>query len=157
MGLSYLNPGLGSMPSRDMPSRQRRLFHGKKKTRFDVRRQNVPETLVCDQALVRVALTNLLSNALRFSPPQRPVRLVVERPAAGCIAFTVSDDGPGIPADELPKLFQKFFRGRHSQLQPGAGLGLYLVEKVAQVHGGTIAVQSREGQGAIFVLTLPAK
>ncbi|GAB1393610.1 hypothetical protein MASR1M60_17740 [Rhodocyclaceae bacterium] len=58
------------------------------------------------------------------------------------MVFSVIDHGPGIPADELPRLFHKYFRGRRGQTQPGAGLGLFLVEQVTQLHGGTVAVTS---------------
>lgn len=123
---------------------------------IDVRRHAPPGHLVCDPAMLRVALANLLSNGLRFSPAGKPVRLDIEGRTEGGAVFSVSDDGPGIPPDELPRLFQKYFRGRGSQSQPGAGLGLFLVEQVAQLHGGTISVQSQPGQGSRFILSLPA-
>lgn len=123
---------------------------------IDVRCLDLPDRLVCDPAMLRVALANLLNNGLRFSPPGSRVRLDIEGREDGGVVFSVSDDGPGIPADELPRLFQKYFRGRGSQSQPGAGLGLFLVEQVAQLHGGTISVHSQPGQGSRFILTLPA-
>lgn len=123
--------------------------------RIDVRQRNVPAALCCDPALLQVTLTNLLSNALRFAPPGRPVRFAVEGQADGGVAFSVADDGPGIPADEQLRLFDKYFRGRNSQTQPGAGLGLFLVDQAAKLHGGTVRVTSAPGSETCFTLTIP--
>lgn len=123
--------------------------------RIDVRLDGLPETLVADPALLRIALSNLLSNALRFSPPGRQVRFAVEGLADGGVAFRVADDGPGIPDDEQPRLFEKYFRGRNSQTQPGAGLGLFLVEQIAKLHGGTVRVASAPGAETSFALFIP--
>lgn len=123
--------------------------------RIDVRLDGSPETLVADQVLLCVALSNLLSNALRFSPPGRQVRFAVEGLTDGGVAFRVADDGPGIPDDEQPRLFEKYFRGRNSQTQPGAGLGLFLVEQIAKLHGGTVRVASAPGAETSFALFIP--
>lgn len=123
--------------------------------RIDVRRSGLPASLLGDPALLRIAVANLLSNALRFSPPECKVRLTVERLSDGWITVSVADDGPGIPDDEQPRLFEKYFRGRNSQTKPGAGLGLYLVEQVAKLHRGSVSVSSREGDGSRFELRLP--
>jgi signal transduction histidine kinase len=123
--------------------------------RIDIQRQNLPETLVCDPSMLRVALTNLLSNALRFSPPERLVRFVIDGRGEGDLAFHVSDDGPGIPVDEQTRLFEKYFRGRNSQAQPGAGLGLFLVQQVVNLHGGAVSVVSAPDLQTCFTLTIP--
>lgn len=111
---------------------------------------------MCDPDLVRLALRNLLQNARRHSPPGRPVRLTLHEVAEG-YAIRVRDEGPGIPADELPQVFKRYFRGRAALAQPGAGLGLYLVQNVALRHGGSITVRNVEGAGAEFCLQLPAR
>jgi two-component system, sensor histidine kinase LadS len=68
--------------------------------------------------------------------------------------FAIVDAGGGIPADELPRLFQKYFRGRGAQYKPVAGLGLYLVERIAKWHGGTVVV-TISAAGSRFVLAVP--
>jgi signal transduction histidine kinase len=111
--------------------------------------------LNCDVQLLRVALRNLLTNALRHSPENVPVQLITRNQGDGSVIFEVRDSGSGIPADEIPRLFQKYFRGRGSLNKPGAGLGLYLVERIAGLHGGTVTVDSILGQGASFKLSIP--
>jgi signal transduction histidine kinase len=111
--------------------------------------------LNCDVQLLRVALRNLLTNALRHSPENVPVQLITSNQGDGSVIFEVRDSGSGIPADEIPRLFQKYFRGRGSLNKPGAGLGLYLVERIAGLHGGTVTVDSILGQGASFKLSIP--
>ncbi|WP_081700216.1 sensor histidine kinase [Azonexus hydrophilus] len=132
------------------------VLGGLQTQRIELRQHNVPSTVFCDPALLRVALANLLANALRFTPPGHPVRFSVEGLANGGVAFRVADDGPGIPADEQPRLFDKYFRGRNSQSTPGAGLGLFLVDQVAKLHGGTIQLASKTGSETSFTLTIPA-
>jgi len=103
------------------------------------------------------ALTNLLSNALDHSPPGGTI---VARAAmqGSDVLFCVRDTGRGIPADEVAHIFDRFYRGRGSQRSQGhAGLGLALVQEVAQRHGGTVAVESQVGEGSCFTLCLPAR
>lgn len=115
---------------------------------------NLPSRLSCDAGLLHVALRNLLANAMRHSPEGVPVRLVARGCGDGGVEFEIVDAGHGIPADEIPKLFQKYFRGRGSQDKPGAGLGLYLVERIAKLHGGSVSVTS-DATGSRFVLGVP--
>ena len=129
---------------------------------FDASRLHVEDEcrageIVCDVELLRIALRNLLVNALRHSPDELPVHLITRGGAInGPVVFEVKDAGSGIPADEVPRLFQKYFRGRGSLNKPGAGLGLYLVERIAGLHGGTITVDSTLGQGTSFKLSIPS-
>lgn len=116
----------------------------------------LPSSIRCDEQLLRIALRNLLSNALRHSPEGVPVKLKARKGLEDGIEFEVSDSGSGIPADEIPKLFQKYFRGRGAQNEPGAGLGLYLTERIAKLHGGSVTVSSNS-EGSRFVLTIPSK
>jgi signal transduction histidine kinase len=111
--------------------------------------------LSCDVQLLRVALRNLLANALRHSPENCPVQLRARKQSDGSVAFEIRDAGSGIPADEIPRLFQKYFRGRGALDKPGAGLGLYLVERIAHLHGGSVTVASQPGQGSRFIITIP--
>jgi signal transduction histidine kinase len=125
--------------------------------RIEVRQVHLPEQIRCDAALLRLALNNLVANALRYSPTDKPVRITAKGLGSGSIQFAVEDEGRGIPADEIPKLFDKYFRGRAAKTLAGAGLGLYLVERTASLHGGSIELKSAPGTGSRFILTLPGK
>lgn len=117
----------------------------------------LPEPVVCDPDMMRIVLRNLLENAVRHSPAGRAVALTVRRAADNALRITVADQGEGIPAEELPRLFQKFFRGKAAQGSPGAGLGLYLVERIVRAHQGRITVDSVVGQGTRFTVELPGR
>ncbi len=106
---------------------------------------------------VRSVLNNLLENALRYSPPGgAPVRVSVEEAGAGS-RVRVEDDGPGIPPEDLPRLFEPFFRVDRSRSRTtgGYGLGLSLCRRIMEAHGGTIEARNRPGGGAEFTLTFP--
>ncbi len=123
--------------------------------RITVEADGLPETFPCDPDLLHVALRNLLANADRHTPRGVPIRLVAGPTPDGGVELAVVDAGDGIPADELPHLFRKYFRGRDAKGAPGAGLGLYLVEKIARQHGGSVTVASPPGAGATFRIRLP--
>ena len=106
-----------------------------------------------DPDLIRLAIRNLLQNARRHSPPTAPVLLHVEF-AEGGVRVRVRDAGTGVPPEDLPLIFRRFRRGRNST-EPGAGLGLYLVDKVASRHGGRAGVINLAGGGCEFSLWLP--
>lgn len=111
--------------------------------------------LHCDFGLLRVALRNLLANADRHAPAEHPVQVQVEDCTRG-MQLRVLNAGAEIPADQAPLLFQKYFRGTQSQHSLGAGLGLYLVKRIAELHGGDLALESRGHEGLIcFHLQLP--
>lgn len=114
------------------------------------------EPFVCDPDMMRIVIRNLLENADRHAPPHTRIDLTVRAAPDGSLRMSVTDLGEGIPPEELPKLFQKFFRGRASQGTPGAGLGLYLVARIVTAHHGRITVENTVGQGVSFVLHLPA-
>lgn len=107
-----------------------------------------------DEKLLRHILGNLLTNALKYSPGGRPVRLDVRREGDE-VVFEVADQGIGIPEDELPHLFESFHRASNVGAIAGTGLGLAIVRHAVQAHGGTIAVDSRLGEGTRFVVRLP--
>ncbi len=105
-----------------------------------------------DRDKVEQVLTNLVDNALRHAPGS-PVQLtVVERGDA--VEITVSDQGPGIPTDQLRHIFGKFSRGRDSR-RSGTGLGLYITRGLVRAHGGRVWAESLPGQGAVFHVLLP--
>jgi signal transduction histidine kinase len=99
-------------------------------------------------------LDNLLGNAIKYAPPGGDIVVRVE--ATGDQArLSVADQGPGIPADALPRLFERFYRGQHSAGEGGLGLGLYISRMLVEAHGGAIRAASRPGTGSIFTVTLP--
>ena len=104
--------------------------------------------------------SNLLSNAVKYSPDggDIEVRVAEEWTNAGREAIvTVADTGVGIPADDLPHIFERFHRGTNvASLLPGAGIGLAGVRQIVELHGGRIEVESREGEGSTFTVRLPA-
>ena len=106
-----------------------------------------------DAELLRLAIRNLLQNARRHSPPAEPVVIRPEA-AEGGVRVRVRDAGPGVPSEDLPVIFRRFRRG-HNSTETGAGLGLYLVDKVARRHGGRVGVTNLVGGGCEFSLWLP--
>jgi signal transduction histidine kinase len=112
-----------------------------------------------DVELFERAVANLLDNALKFCPPGSTVTLAAAA-RDGKVEVSVADDGPGIAAADLPQLFDRFYQSR-STVAPatadgGRGLGLAIVKRIAELHGGDVAVESVVGRGTRVVLTVPA-
>jgi two-component system sensor histidine kinase BaeS len=101
-------------------------------------------------------LNNLLSNALRYSPDGGSIELTAQRTSRG-VQVSVSDTGEGISADDLPKVFDRFYRGEKSRSRTtgGSGLGLAISRGLVRAHGGDITVESTPGHGSRFTFTLP--
>jgi signal transduction histidine kinase len=110
-----------------------------------------------DVALLERAIGNLLSNAIKYSPANTTVTVTVSI-EHGNVRCSVADQGYGIPAEELPKIFERYHRVQHKDgiRERGVGLGLAFVRVVAEKHRGHVDVSSVEGVGSTFVLTLPA-
>ncbi len=106
-----------------------------------------------DDKLLHHIFGNLLSNAIKYSPLGGTVRFKVAR-RDGRTVFTVSDEGIGVPPEELPHLFESFHRASNVGDIPGTGLGLAIVKKSVDLHGGQITVDSRVGAGTTFTVTL---
>ena len=122
---------------------------------------NLPD-IEADKELVRVVVTNLLGNGIKYTQEGGKVFLsaaILSDGAEGTstIAITVADNGPGIPEDELEKVFEKFYRGRDTAgtSTPGNGLGLAIAREIAALHGGDIHVRSTVGEGSRFTFLLP--
>jgi PAS domain S-box-containing protein len=115
----------------------------------------LPE-IQADRARLAQVLDNFISNAVKFTPSGGSVT-VATRALPGEIEIVVSDTGMGIPADELPRLFQRFFRteGATSTAIPGTGLGLAIAKAIVTGHGGRVSVESTEGVGTAFRVFLP--
>ncbi len=106
--------------------------------------------------LLEQAVANLLDNAVKYSPPGSPVSLTAER-ADMAVTITVTDHGPGIPLQHLPRIFERFYRvdQARSRSLGGTGLGLAIVKHIVSAHHAHISVQSSEGQGSSFTITIP--
>ncbi|RTZ99815.1 MAG: two-component sensor histidine kinase [Deltaproteobacteria bacterium] len=124
-------------------------------------------TLICDLPETRILLSgdirllqrmvsNLLDNAVKYTPAKGTVRITVQRvPSVEKVSIIFEDTGVGIASDEMPRIFDRFYRGDRSRSQIGAGLGLSLARAVARAHGGSISVESQPGRGSRFIATLP--
>jgi two-component system sensor histidine kinase MprB len=105
-----------------------------------------------ESAALERAVTNLLDNAAKWSPPGGTV---TTRLAGGVL--TVCDQGPGISEEDMPQVFDRFYRSAESRSMPGSGLGLSIVRQIAERHAGTIAASRAAGGGACLTLRLPGK
>jgi signal transduction histidine kinase len=113
---------------------------------------NRPVTLLGDSRRLAQVLNNLVDNAIKFTRPGGQVVIkVLLRDAE--VVVRVEDNGPGIPPDELPTLWDRYVRGRTSA--PGTGLGLLIVKEVVEAHGGVVGVESEVGTGSTFWFRLP--
>lgn len=112
------------------------------------------ETIRADEKLLRQAISNLLTNAIKYSPAGGEVRLEV-KPGSE-IEIHVSDQGIGIPPQDLPRLFEPFYRASNVGDLSGTGLGLSIARQAAEAHGGSLQIARTDASGTEFVLTLPA-
>lgn len=108
-----------------------------------------------DQRVIEIALQNLLSNALKYSPPEAPVELIIRRASDGWIEFRVRDYGIGIPDQDAPHILESFYRGGNVGEIEGTGLGLALVKSCIDLHGGALEIESHVGRGTCIAMRLP--
>jgi signal transduction histidine kinase len=113
-----------------------------------------PTFVDADRARLEQVVRNLLGNALKFTPAGGNVRVLVAA-ANGHAQLTVEDSGPGIADDELPHLFERFWRGRSGRDATGSGVGLAVVAELVRAHGGRVEASARPGGGARFTVSLP--
>jgi signal transduction histidine kinase len=114
-----------------------------------------PVRLRCDSTRISQVLTNLVHNAIKYSPAGGLVRVALEATATE-VRITVTDEGLGIPPEDLARIFQPFKRVKSSKEKiPGVGLGLSVSRRIIQAHGGDIEVESRMGTGSTFRVRLP--
>jgi NtrC-family two-component system sensor histidine kinase KinB len=99
-------------------------------------------------------LSNLLGNALRYTPPGGQVRVGAAPAEGDAVRFWVQDSGPGVPSQYQGRIFERFFRVPGQSGGSGAGLGLAIAKEIVEAHGGVIGVESDEGKGARFHFTL---
>jgi signal transduction histidine kinase len=100
-------------------------------------------------------LNNLLDNAFKHTPEGGAVSITVEQPSGRVMELQVSDTGPGIPAEQLSHIFERFYRAENAVTKTGSGLGLAIAREIVRAHGGTIEVKSILGQGTTFTVKLP--
>jgi two-component system sensor histidine kinase BaeS len=118
---------------------------------------DLPEMRVDPDRIAQV-LSNLVSNALRYTPQGGRIRLIAERNGAD-VRLRVADTGPGIAAEDLPHIFQRFYRADPSRypVESQTGLGLAIAKSLVEAHGGTIGAESVQGEGSTFTITLPVE
>jgi signal transduction histidine kinase len=126
---------------------------------IEVKRDYRPGILpvVADGELLSRAADNLISNAIKYSAPGKTVTVSIRASSDNTVSLVVSDEGYGIGDEDLPRVFQKFYRIPRPQDADvtGTGLGLALVREVAVLHGGSVTVSSRLHVGSVFTLTIP--
>jgi two-component system, OmpR family, sensor histidine kinase KdpD len=123
-------------------------------SRVDVSLPDEPPVVLVDARQVQRALANLLENALKYSQPPEPVRIRVSASSTEALVRVI-DRGPGVSPAESERIFSPFQRGSLAETVRGAGLGLAIAQGFAEANGGRLWVESRQGQGATFVLSLP--
>jgi signal transduction histidine kinase len=116
----------------------------------------LPVSINGDSKLLFHAFSNLICNAIKYSPAGSPVDVIV-RQELGCLVVQVRDHGIGIPARDRERLFQRYFRGSNATGIAGTGVGLHLVAMVVALHQGEVFVESLEGVGSMFVVRLPLR
>jgi signal transduction histidine kinase len=129
-----------------------------KDVRLQARLPQVPVVAHVDPVRARQVIANLLDNAIKYTDAGGCVWVEVQAEALpGQAAVRVHDDGMGIPAGEIDRIWTRLYRGDKSRSRRGLGLGLSLVKAVVEAHGGRVAVESAPGKGSTFTVWLPRK
>lgn len=141
----------------DILSEQASLFEGRQQTiRYETDKSKIVS--IIDKPRIRMAIENLIDNASKYTPEHKEIIVrIIQYRDAGSVAIHVTDQGVGIAAEDLSKLFHKFARLENplSRSVDGSGLGLYWADKIVGLHGGTITVESKIGVGSTFMIDLP--
>ncbi|MBL0891651.1 MAG: ATP-binding protein, partial [Gemmatimonadaceae bacterium] len=111
--------------------------------------------LLCDRQRLQQVLSNLLGNAVRFTPAGGRIVLAATM-HDDAVRVSVSDTGPGVAPEDVPRLFERYWQAPRL-LRAGSGLGLYIAKGIVEAHGGDIGVDSEPGKGAMFWFTLPVR
>jgi PAS domain S-box-containing protein len=122
-------------------------------TRFE---DGVPALVRVDADRIQQIFSNLIGNALKYTPRGGRITVAVSPGTEGSVAFSVTDTGPGIPAEDLPHVFDRFWQATQ-QGSHGIGLGLAIAKGLAEAHGGEVTVASEVGAGSIFSFTIPSE
>ncbi|MBN1301017.1 MAG: PAS domain S-box protein [Melioribacteraceae bacterium] len=132
----------------------RLLSNEKHEILYDHKCEN--DTFLVDKKILRFIINNLLSNAVKYSPVNTSIKLITYE-NKGDIYFEVTDNGMGIPEDEIDHIFDSFFRANNVKDTRGNGLGLSIVKKSVELHNGEISVKSKINEGSTFTVQLPIK
>lgn len=124
--------------------------------RIEVTLPSHPVHVQADPDLLRYLLSNLLTNAAKYSPADGVIEFVLEQ-KGGRVFFRVRDEGIGIPEEDLRHIAQPFHRGRNAETIPGTGLGLSIAQRAVELHGGTFTIDSKEGQGTLVAVAIPLR
>jgi two-component system OmpR family sensor kinase len=122
--------------------------------RIEVYATGPPVTVFADREALRRVISNLLSNAVKHTPPDKDISVSVAREGREAI-LRVADEGPGIPEEALPHVFERFYRAESSRTGEGSGLGLAIAQETVEALGGRIEAESALGEGSTFTLCLP--
>jgi signal transduction histidine kinase len=143
------------MPLAGIVERAVELYHDTAEAKGVILESGVDDTVVAsvDRLRLEQVAANLLDNAIKYTPSGGRVDISVVR-ENGRAVLRVRDSGIGIPAAELPRIWDRLFRGDQSRTERGLGLGLSLVKAIVEAHGGTVTVESTPGQGSTFSVNL---
>ncbi|HET9967383.1 MAG TPA: ATP-binding protein, partial [Streptosporangiaceae bacterium] len=122
---------------------------------LELHRQLDAAPVLADPRWLHQVITNLLTNALKFTPPGGQVTIITGVAGADAV-LRVTDTGQGIPAEDLPRIFDRFFRGQQAAQISGSGIGLAIAAELAEAHGGRLAAASEVGHGTQLTLSLPS-
>jgi len=128
------------------------LFKDEQKVVVEAKAIPAPYRVTWDQSLLRRILTNLLSNATKYSDANVTCQIDT---LDDSVRFQVADQGMGIPPEDLPHIYEPFYRGKNGEFQRGTGIGLYVVERAVTVHGGKIDCETEPDKGTTFTVVLP--
>ena len=152
-GIIALCPSAGNLAS-VIQSAVSQLAPEAEKKGISIVAESIDSEAVFDPKWTEEAIFNLLDNAVKYTPSDGEVRISVTSYELFS-AVHISDTGPGIPEEEQPKVFQRFYRGMEHQNEEGVGIGLYLVRQIAEGQGGYVKVTSEKDKGSTFSLYLP--
>jgi PAS domain S-box-containing protein len=126
-----------------------------RRPQISVQVQDLPQWVRCDPAGMRVCLEILVDNAIKYTDDDIRIELLGRIATKGGVEFLVRDHGAGIPETELPRVFDKAYRGSNAAGVAGSGLGLYMARAIADVHGGTVTARNVSESGTEFRIWLP--
>ncbi|MBI3491420.1 MAG: GHKL domain-containing protein [Acidobacteria bacterium] len=139
-----------------IPRQARDALSVSKGSRADAASGSDDVVVTGDRTRLEQVAANLLDNAIKYTPARGEVHVEIRRDADAAV-LEVRDTGQGIPADELPRIFDRLFRGDASRTERGLGLGLSLVKAVVEAHGGKVEASSEPGKGSVFTVNLPTR